>query len=208
MDKICGYSTGHSRCDPGAEGINGIKEYPLNVALTDLLGRFILSGGSWVRTDLEFEDDPYPDYLVKTILRCNTLKVDIAVELHHNFVSNPKVRGGQTIYWDTSKQGHILAELVSQNINMALTNVVGPLGAAVGFQKTIPITEYGYAMRDYKSIAQIGRRLGFLRRTNMPAIIIEPGFLSNENDVKLVQDKRLEIATGIYRGIQQYINQL
>lgn len=187
-----GIATGHSKKDPGAIGIDGTKEYDLNVPLFKAVVKFKLDRAEWWRSDWNAEDLPYPTYLTKTILNCNSRKVLCALELHHNFVMNKTIRGGQIIYWDTSAKGHLLAHYISVCLNSLAT----------------PFTTYADFFKDYKSEKQIGRRLGFLTKTTMPAVIIEPGFISNAEDLKFVQDQRLQIAKGIADGVQNYINRV
>ncbi len=188
---ICGISTGHSLKDTGAIGIGGVKEYDLNVSLLTAVMKFSLSRAEWWQSDADAEDLAYPYYLTKTILNCNDKKVAVAIELHHNWVSNSKVRGGQVIYWDTSIKGHLLAHYISTLMNTECMTII----------------QYADFYKDLKSEKQIGRRLGFLGKTNMPAVIIEPGFISNEKDFKFVQDNQILIAKSIADGVQNYIDQ-
>ena len=43
-----------------------------------------------------------------------------------------------------------------------------------------------------------------LRRTNMPAVLVEMGFISNPNDAELMVYSPNLFALGIYRGVLDY----
>ena len=48
--------------------------------------------------------------------------------------------------------------------------------------------------------------LSVLRNTDMPAILIEMGFIDNDHDVVLLEDKQDTLAKAIARGVTDYAN--
>ena len=48
--------------------------------------------------------------------------------------------------------------------------------------------------------------LHVLKNATMPAALIEMGFISNENDAKLLSESPELFAQGIYRGLLDYLN--
>ena len=48
--------------------------------------------------------------------------------------------------------------------------------------------------------------LSVLRNTDMPAILIEIGFIDNDHDVILLENKQDAIAKAIARGVTDYAN--
>jgi len=51
---------------------------------------------------------------------------------------------------------------------------------------------------------RVNRSLYVLRRTNMPAILVEIGYLTNTHDAEILRNNQYQIAYGIYRGILDY----
>lgn len=45
-----------------------------------------------------------------------------------------------------------------------------------------------------------------LRRTRMPATLIELGYITNANDARLMNENPRLFARGIYNGILRYLN--
>jgi len=121
----------------------------------------------------------------------NSLGADIFVSLHHNGSSNSSVQGAST-HWYKS-QDKALAESI---IDTLLT--------------WTDFSAWGNGL--WQNNYQV------LRETNMPAVLIENGFLSNEHDDTYVYGtgtnygqnpinyNRRDIAYAIYRGIEEYFN--
>lgn len=199
MTKVA-ISTGHSRLSVGAISIDGDHEWDLNVLLVNAITSIKSPAIEWLRPDKDYEDLPYPEHLVRTIRAINESDADLAIDVHHNSVSNHRVTGGMVIYWDTSRNGRLLAE------SIALAWKLG-----IGFN-TYAFKRFwrnvGSDMRSDKpvpALAYLKRRLMFLSKTRMPAVILEPGYLSNKTDLNFVKEYRNEIARGVVHGIEAYL---
>lgn len=119
----------------------------------------------------------------------NSLNADIFVSLHHNGADDPNVSGASTHWYKSVDKP--LAEVV---LNSLLANTeFSPWGT-------------GLRYNNYH----------VLRETNMPAVLIENGFFSNEQDDRYVYGNgkdfgnspinynRRDIAYAIYWGIWNY----
>ena len=95
----------------------------------------------------------------------NQHDVDLAIELHFN-AANVARKGNEVFHAIGSEKGTELAEFFSGR----LTEWCGP-GAAKDDTKTWVHHLYG-------------KGLGFCRQTHMPAILLEPCFMSNPRDMK------------------------
>ena len=53
---------------------------------------------------------------------------------------------------------------------------------------------------------RINPSLFVLRRTKMPAILVELGYITNTKDAILLKNMQYEFAYGIYLGLLEYLN--
>ncbi len=176
---------GHNPRDfnTGAEG-NGFFEqditYDIGQRLYDLLSR-----------DDRFEvrlSRPTPDTvlgssnsssLTARVREANAWGADVFLSLHTNAATNTSASGVEALIYDSSSD---VAEELSEDILEELTLITG--------------------LRNRGVIERPG--LYVLRRTNMPAIIVEMGFISNPADAELMAYSPDLFARGIYNGIIDY----
>lgn len=121
----------------------------------------------------------------------NREKVDIVVSLHANAGAS-SAEGRCVFYWGTSAEGKKLATLVRDEIKKAgySTHGNGLHAGKIGDWTNLHIT----------------------RETNMPAILIEHGFMTNAKDFELIfgskQAQYIEdMAVADVKGIQRYFGQ-
>jgi N-acetylmuramoyl-L-alanine amidase len=112
---------------------------------------------------------------------------DCFVSLHANASSNPKVKGPWTIHAKGSRRGEELARRVQARL----------AAAAGGSSAAVYPDQSGWVG---------GRRLGVLRQTRMPAILVELGFMTHPVESGLLSDdKHIErLATAICAGIVEW----
>ena len=113
--------------------------------------------------------------------RANTWGADVFLSLHLNSHSEPIAEGASTYYWPRSRSGEVLAERVKDRL-----------------------VELG--LRDCRSHA---RTYSILRETRMPAVLVEPAFISNPDEAKLLLDAdfRATIAAAIGGGLRRYFDE-
>lgn len=123
--------------------------------------------------------DTYPD-INERAKKANEAKVDYFVSIHLNS-GIPAASGIETLIYGKGGQAEQMAKLVQ-------TQLVLDTGAA----------DRGVKIRP---------DLGVLRLTNMPAILVETGFLSNGTELSKFQTEayRQKIAKGIGKGICQHL---
>ena len=119
-----------------------------------------------------------------------------AVEVHLNNHTSSKPRGALCLYYPT-KKSKLLSQFILDNIcKMA------------GFHKN------GIALIKKRDIHIGNFRLDpsypiiyFLRKTKVPACVVEPLFLSNDEDCELLRKEHIHaiIASGIVLGIREYV---
>ena len=112
--------------------------------------------------------------------RANGWGADMFLSLHLNSHSEPTAEGASTYYWPASRSGELLAD--------AIKDELVDLGS-----------------RDCRSHP---RTYSILRETRMPAVLIEPAFITNPDEAKLLMDPdfRSTIATSIASAVRRYFS--
>lgn len=166
---------GHGGFDNGAR-FEGRREKDDTLALALAVGDILKNNG----IDVVFTrtEDIYQTPAEKAMIANNT-NADYFVSLHRNAMPIPGTGTGvETLVYDNSGIRNTLAE----NINSELENL--------GFVNQGIYTRPNIAV---------------LRRTQMPAVLVEAGFIDNPEDNTLFDEKFNEIAEGIAQGILQSI---
>lgn len=175
---------GHNPVNPnaGAEG-NGLREqdlvYTIGQRLADRL-----------RADPDFEvrlSRPTRDTqlgnsnatsLAARVNEANRWGADYFISLHTNAASSSSANGSEAYVYSRNSRAFGFAQDILTN----LTDVTG--------------------LRDRGVQARPG--LYVLRKTEMPATLVELGFITNPRDSALMRDNPGLFAEGIYQGIREY----
>ena len=162
---------GHGGSDPGAV-LGNRQEKDDVLRLALAVGEILENNG--VEVVYTRTDDVF-DTPYEKAMKGNRADADIFLSLHRNATASPnKATGIMTLVYEDSG---VPAEL-ARNINANL--------AALGF-------------RDLGVIERPG--LVVLRRTNMPAVLVEAGFIDNPADNVQFDAQFNEIAAGIANGV-------
>lgn len=167
---------GHGGLDPGAV-YNGRQEKDDVLRLTFAIGEILQNNG----IDVQYTrtTDVYETPYEKA-MKANNAGVDFFVSIHRNsFPTDNQVSGVETLVYDLSGIKYEMA----QNINDQLE--------AVGF------VNLGVKARP---------NLVVLRRTQMPAVLVEVGFINSDTDNRLFDDNFYDIAQAIAGGILDTLN--
>ncbi len=100
------------------------------------------------------------------------------ISIHANASPNTAANGSEVYVYRLYTQANWLAQHVLQGI----VNAVGTKDNGVRARTNLYV----------------------LRRTNMPAILVELGYMSNPGDAEKLRDDRYQFALGIYRGMLRY----
>ena len=167
---------GHGGIDPGAV-YNGRRESDDNLRLAMAVGNLLQKAGYEVVYTRT--SDIYHTPFEKAQI-ANHSGGDIFVSFHRNSVEEPNTSTGveTLVYRDTGLPG-----VLARNINEQL--------AQIGFGNRGVIERPGLVV---------------LRRTEMPAVLIEKGFINNEEDNRLFDEKLNEIAAAIADGIMESLS--
>lgn len=180
--KIClDYGHNNSGWDTGAS-YYGYKEQDITFSIGKLVkaglerhGVQIIETRPTKETNLGYNLNSSLNERVKI---ANSNKVDYCVSIHTNANTNTTANGTET--YIIGKGGQ--AEKLAEKVNTALVKEIGTYNRGVKVQN-----------------------LAIVRDTNMPAILIECAFLSNQNDCNILINRQQDIANGIIKGVCQHL---
>ncbi|HHX61180.1 MAG TPA: AMIN domain-containing protein [Epulopiscium sp.] len=172
---------GHGAQDGGASA-NGLQEKKVNFEQGMQLYD-LLEKDSNIKVYVTREDDSYPTNPARAQL-ANEIGADIFVSLHNNSFTNPEVNGTEVLYSTKDPKSKTMAQIVQNNMVSRLK------------------------MFDRGAKARPG--LVVLNSTNMPAILVETGFLTNPGDAAKLQSPEFnrQVASVIYDSIVEIFNTL
>lgn len=168
---------GHGGSDPGAV-YNGRQEKDDALRLTLAIGEILQNNG----IDVEYTrtEDVYESPYQKA-MEANEAEVDFFVSIHRNsFPQDNVVSGVESLVYDKSGIKYEMA----QNINAQL--------------ETVGFVNLGVQARP---------NLVVLKRTKMPAVLVEVGFINSDVDNQLFDQNFSDIAQAIADGILDTLNQ-
>lgn len=183
---------GHGGDDPGKIGIDGSKEKDINLDITNRVKRYLEAAGIVVVMtrdtaeglyDAEASNKKVQD-MKRRIERIEEVKPAVTVSIHQNSYPEEAIHGAQVFYYDGSTQGQKLA----QAIQTQLVEKVDPEN-----KRQIKANDSYY----------------LLKKTRVPIVIVECGFLSNAAEARKLSTEEYQdrVAWAIYMGIMQYLNE-
>ena len=162
---------GHGGRDPGAV-YNGRQEKDDNLRLTLAVGEILQDNG--IQVEYTRTSDVYETPYQKA-MEANEAGVDLFISIHRNsFPTDNIVSGVESLVYDLSG----LKLQIAESINAQLE--------AIGF------VNLGVQARP---------NLVVLKRTKMPAVLVEVGFINSDTDNRLFNDNFEDIAHAIASGI-------
>lgn len=180
-DKIVVIDAGHGGHDPGAVSPNGTKEK--NIALDAALALRKKLENKGFKVYMTRERDNYIKLYDRAGI-ANQLNADLFISVHINAAGNVDAKGVETLYApDDSRNNKELAKEIQEGL-LYYTNA----------------TDRGIVARP---------ELVVIRETNMDAVLVELGFLSNQLDeVRLLTKSYIDnCAEGILQGIIDFMEQ-
>lgn len=175
---------GHNPVNPnaGAEA-NGLREqditYEIGIRLAELLRRDPLFSVRLSRNspDTVLGTTDNTSSLAARVNAANSWPADYFISLHCNTNPNPQISGSEAYVYRRAGEAYSVAEYLLRGLNQ----VTG-------------LPNLGIRIED----------LYVLRRTTMPAVLVEMGFLTNRGDALLLSSQPDLFAQGLYRGLKEY----
>lgn len=177
---------GHGSSDSGKVGINGVLEKDINLSISKKTKKYLEKNGICVimtrNKDESLAEGENGNRKVQDmkarVKRINDTKPDLAVSIHQNSYHEESIHGAQVFYYEHSESGEKDARILQE----ALLAV------------------------DPDNTRQVKANTTYylLKRTEVPILIVECGFLSNQEEAEKLasEDYQKEIAKAIANGIE------
>ena len=174
---------GHGGHDPGKVGVNDALEKDINLQIAQKVKTYLEKNGIQVimtREDDVMEDTKLED-MKKRVALINEIKPAITVSIHQNSYSDASVKGAQVFYYAGSEVSKEVASLMQEELRKV----------------------------DTENTRQIKSNSDFymLKKTEVPTIIVECGFLSNPGEAEKLtsEEYQEEMAQAICNGIMVWL---
>lgn len=181
---------GHGGRDPGKVGLNGIIEKDINLSIALKLRDHLERNGYTVimtRTEdvglySEGDNNKQVSDLQKRVEIINNSGATLAISIHQNSFQDESCKGGQVFYYGSSNESEIFANIVQEQIKMDLQT-------------------------ENTRLAKADTSYYILKNTTCPIVIVECGFLTNNQEAALLNDEDYQekMAKTIYEGLDTYI---
>ncbi len=183
---------GHGGDDPGKVGINGANEKEVNLQIAMRVKAFLEANDIEVVMTRESDEGLYDpgasnkkvQDMKKRIELIDEADPLLTVSIHQNSYPEEYVHGAQVFYYTGSVQGQLLAGYIQDQL----------------VERTDPENKRQIKANDSYYL---------LKKTDVPIVIVECGFLSNSAEAEKLctpeyQDR---VAWAIHIGILQYLNE-
>lgn len=185
---------GHGGADGGAVGKNGVVEKDITLSISEYLRDYLNESGAYVimtrESDIDLADENTKglsnrkiEDLKKRIDIANNSTADFFISIHLNSTTSSRWKGAQTFYYPVREENKSLAECIQKELIINLENT-----------DRIPLPRNDILI---------------LKESEIPATMVEVGFLSNAVEAELLSDKKYQkkVAFAIYQGILMYYSE-
>lgn len=183
--KIILIDAGHGGWDPGKVAKNNICEKDINLSIAKKLKEYLEQNGAFVLMtrveDKALAEKKIKDMLVRKKICEENENIDMMISVHQNSFPKKNVHGAQVFYYKNSNEGKKLADCIQAQLKNNLD-------------------------KNNNRAAKINSSYFILKKIIKPSVIVECGFLSNDNELEnlIDDDYQNKIAWGIYLGILDY----
>ena len=221
--KLIALDPGHGGHDPGALGIGGTQEKNVVIAVARELQRQLLAGGKY-RVMLTRSADTYVP-LRERVARAQEAKADLFLSIHADSHADAGVRGASVYTLSEAATDREAAALAARE-NREVAPVAGlklddkPASVA---QTLVAMTQRGtvnasnkfadsivqtFSRNGVRLLPRSHREAGFavLTAPDIPATLVELGYLSNPQDEKLltVRQHQMALARALRASVDAY----
>lgn len=186
---------GHGGVDGGAVAADGTAEKDINLDIAIKLNELLIANGYstvMIREgDYSIHDDTADTIRKKKVSDLhNRLEIaentdnSILVSIHQNYFTQEKYSGAQVFYSPNNNNSSYLAQCIQNSIVSSVQQ------------------------NNTRQIKKSDNSIFLLHKTTVPAVMVECGFLSNQEEARKLRadEYRQQIAQAVYKGIINYIN--
>lgn len=194
-NRIIGIDPGHGGVDPGAVSKTGLEEDDINLKIALKLKRFVEQSGGIPVLTRDTDEGLYTDKsrslrekktedLKNRRALIENAGCEVFVTIHLNSFTTSKYYGAQSFYSHNEADSQKLAYLIQEELRNVLD-------------------ENNKRMPNEKDDVYL------INEIEIPSVLVEAGFLSNEVEAKLLNTSEYQekIAWAIYAGIMRYFNE-
>ena len=182
---------GHGGSDPGKVGANAVEEKDINLQIAMKTKKLLEKEGVRVIMTRDGDQDLAGDSdhnrkvqdMKARVKLINDAMPALTVSIHQNSYQDPAVKGAQVFYYSHSKEAERAAEILKQAL--------------------LTVEESG--SREKKAADSYY----LLKKTEVPVVIVECGFLSNPEEAKRLTDSSYQkkLAKAVAQGILTCLNE-
>lgn len=192
-EKIVIIDAGHGGIDGGAVGVSGVIEKDINLSIALKLQKVMKDAGWKVimtrEADVSIHD---PEAATVRQKKASDLKNRLAltklypdsifVSIHQNTIDIPSVKGAEVYYSPNAPESKILATAIQEELNENINH------------------------EKKRTITKAGSNLYIFYRAQNTAVLVECGFLSNDEEESRLKDEEYQqrMADTIFKGIERY----
>lgn len=192
-EKVCiVLDAGHGGFDPGKMGVSGQKEAEINLDIALRVRDYLEKNGVKVVMTRETAQGLYDENAENKKVQDMKRRIEIieeanplaCVSIHQNSYTEEYVNGAQMFYYAESAEGKRLAGLLQESLGKRLNP------------------------KNHRAI-KANDSYYLLKKTTIPTVIAECGFLSNYREAALLDTEEYQdkVAWAIHMGILQFVNE-
>lgn len=195
--KVIVIDAGHGIPDSGAVGKNGTLEANINLDIAKRLQKNFEESGAYVLMTRTDDNSVAPDLneKIRDIKRKDLnyrknfkedAQCDIFLSIHMNKFPEEKYYGAQVFYSKSPDNSKILGECIQERLKTEIQNA------------------------NNRVAKESNNDIFILKGATVPSVIVECGFLSNENEEKLLNtdEYRDKVAMAIFMGVTDYFEKI
>lgn len=186
---VIAVDAGHGGPDGGAVSKSGVVEKDINLAIALHLRDYLQEAGALVVMTRETDKDLADEHskrrkmvdLHRRALLVKSSDADLLISIHMNAIGSSRWRGAQTFYdVGAGEESKELARFIQEELIQNLENT--------------------------DRVAKSTENVYLIRTAEIPAALVEAGFLSNPEEAALLADENYQkkVAAAIYMGILRY----